>query len=203
MQTQQKIDAKLIEKKQQRKILLGKRRALTSEQKATYSAKIITKIIASDEYKNANLCFLFASMADEVQTKELILDAFKAGKRVCLPYITSIENKTMEATEIYSLDELVVGAYGILSVDEAKLRLVSADEIDFVLVPAVGFDRNGYRLGMGGGYYDRYLSRCKRAKLVSGIYACQLVDEIIKDEHDAKISKIFTEDEIILAENNN
>lgn len=184
-------------KKAQRKNLLAKRRALMKEQREIYSAKIIEEIISCSEYQKARVCFLFASMPDEIQTKELILDAFKAGKRVCLPYITSTENKTMEAAEIYSLDELVVGAYNILSVDENKLRLVEPKDIDFVLVPGVGFDRNGYRLGMGGGYYDRYLQRTINADWIAGIYHCQLVDEIVKDIYDAQVAKIFTELEVI------
>ncbi len=185
-------------KKVQRKLLLSKRRALTKEEKEVYSQTIIKKIFACEEYQKAKICFLYASMPSELQTKELILDAFKAGKRVCLPYITSIENKTMEAAEIYSLDELVVGAYGILSVDETKLRLVEPKEIDFVLVPAVGLDKKGYRLGMGGGYYDRYLQRTVNANLISGIYSCQMVEETIKDDYDIQVDKIFTELESVI-----
>lgn len=197
MQTQQTQN----KKKAQRRFLLSQRRALTAEQKRVYSAQIVQKIIASAEYKRAKVCFLFASMPDEVQTKELIVDALKAGKRVCLPYITSVEAKTMEASEIFSLDELVAGTYGILSVPKDKLRIVNPRAIDFVLVPAVGFDKAGYRLGMGGGYYDRYLARMDKAHLMAGIYACQLVDEIIKDDYDAKINTIITETEIIKCPN--
>lgn len=193
MQTQQTQN----KKKAQRKFLLSKRRSLSTSERQMYSDRIVQAIINSPEYKRAKVCFLFASMPDEVQTKELILDAFKAGKRVCLPYITSVQDKTMEASEIYSLDELVEGTYGILSVPKDKVRVVDPKDIDFVLVPAVGFDKAGYRLGMGGGYYDRYLARMDKAYLMAGIYACQLVDEIIKDEYDAQIDAIITENDFI------
>lgn len=193
MQTQQTQN----KKKAQRKFLLSQRRSLSAKERKLYSDKIVQAIINSPEYKRAKICFLFASMPDEVQTKELILDAFKAGKRVCLPYITSVSDKTMEASEIYSLDELVEGTYGILSVPKDKVRVVDPKDIDFVLVPAVGFDKAGYRLGMGGGYYDRYLARMDKAYLMAGIYACQLVDEIIKDEYDAQIDAVITENEFI------
>lgn len=193
MQTQQTQN----KKKAQRKFLLSQRRSLSVKERKLYSDKIVQTIINSPEYKRAKICFLFASMPDEVQTKELILNAFKAGKRVCLPYITSVSDKTMEASEIYSLDELVAGTYGILSVPKDKVRVVDPKAIDFVLVPAVGFDKAGYRLGMGGGYYDRYLARMDKAYLMAGIYACQLVDEIIKDEYDAQIDAIITENEFI------
>ena len=95
-------------------------------------------------------------MPDEFQTKELIVNALKqANKFACL--ILLIKYEIMQATLIKSLDELVVGAYNILTVKEENLRIVKPQDIDFILVPAVGLDKKGYRLGMGGGYYDRYL----------------------------------------------
>ena len=95
--------------------------------------------------------------------------------------------------EISSFEELVAGAYGILSVDETKLRIVNPRDIDFVLVPGVGFDRRGYRLGMGGGFYDRFLAQTVNAYLAAAVYDCQLADEVAKDEHDAKVHAVFTE----------
>ena len=71
--------------------------------------------------------------------------------------------KIMQATLIKSLDELVVGAYNILTVKK-KSKIVKPQDIDFILVPAVGLDKKGYRLGMGGGYYDRYLVKAINAK---------------------------------------
>lgn len=180
-------------KKLQRKFFLAQRRALTASERQAYSAEIREKIINCAAYKKARMCFLFAAMPDEVQTKELIVDALKAGKRVCLPYITDKKGGIMQAAEISSFEELVAGAYGILSVDETKLRIVNPRDIDFVLVPGVGFDRRGYRLGMGGGFYDRFLAQTVNAYLAAAVYDCQLADEVTKDEHDAKVHAVFTE----------
>ena len=180
-------------KKLQRKFFLERRRSLTVSDRQAYSAKIREKITNCPAYQKARMCFLFASMPDEVQTKELIVDALKAGKRVCLPYITDKKGGIMQAAEIFSFEELVTGAYGILSVDETKLRIVNPLDIDFVLVPGVGFDRRGYRLGMGGGFYDRFLAKTVNAYLAAAVYDCQLTDEVVKDEHDAKVNAVFTE----------
>ena len=133
----------------------------------------------------------------QFQTKDFIVEAIKAGKQICLPYVSDKQLKIMHATKINSLDELVEGAYGILTVAKDKLNIINPQDIDFVLVPAVGFDREGYRLGMGGGYYDRYLKMATKAKLVSGIYSCQLVDEIVKDHYDAQVDFVLTENETI------
>ena len=184
-------------KKVQRKELLAKRRALTLIQKNEYSAVITKKIVELEEYKNSQICFLYASMPDEFQTKELIVNALKAGKQICLPYITDKNMKIMQATLIKSLDELVVGAYNILTVKEENLKIVKPQDIDFILVPAVGLDKKGYLLGMGGCYYDRYLVKAINAKKIAAVYDCQLVDEVIKDDYDIKVDMILTENTTI------
>lgn len=184
-------------KKAQRKELLAKRRMLSQEQKNEYSKQITERLLALASYKEAKVCMMYASMKDEFQTKDFIVEAIKAGKQICLPYVSDKQLKIMHATKINSLDELVEGAYGILTVAKDKLNIINPQDIDFVLVPAVGFDREGYRLGMGGGYYDRYLEMATKAKLVSGIYSCQLVDEIIKDDYDAQVDFVLTENETI------
>ena len=184
-------------KKAQRKELLAKRRMLSQEQKNEYSKQITERLLALASYKEAKVCMMYASMKDEFQTKDFIVEAIKAGKQICLPYVSDKQLKIMQATKIDSLDELVEGAYGILTVAKDKLNIINPQDIDFVLVPAVGFDREGYRLGMGGGYYDRYLEMATKAKLVSGIYSCQLVDEIIKDDYDAQVDFVLTENETI------
>ncbi len=170
---------------------------MSLQQKEAYSQQIIDKILESDEYKAAQICFLYASMADEVQTKVLIEESLRAGKRVCLPYITDKHNSMMEAAEIFSLNELKTGAYGILSVAEDKLRIVAPEQLDFVLIPAVAVDKNGYRLGMGGGYYDRYIARTHKAELIAAVYDCQLAQWIPTDEHDIQVDAIITEKQII------
>lgn len=185
-------------KKTQRKFFLEQRRALCTSDREMYSKQIIQKVINSAQYQKSTVCFLFAAMKDEVQTKELILDALRAGKRVCLPYITNKKNGLMEATEFSSFDELIVGAYGILSVNENNLRFVNPQDIDFILVPGVGFDKRGYRLGMGGGFYDRYLPKAINAYLTAVIYNCQLADTVVTDKYDAKVDAIFTEKESII-----
>lgn len=186
-----------INKKIQRKELLAKRRALSLAQKLDYSAKITEKILALPEYQKAKVCFMYAAMPDEYQTRELVENALKAGKRVCLPYIANKTDKIMQATELFSWSDLVEGTYGILSIPEDKLYFIAPEDIDLVIVPAVGFDKAGYRLGMGGGYYDRYLAKAKTAQLVAGVYNCQIVDQIVKDEHDAQVDIIVTEQEVI------
>ena len=187
----------LKNKKIQRTELLAKRRALSLAQKREFSASITQKIMALPEYQKAKVCFMYAAMPDEYQTRELVENALKAGKRICLPYIADKTEKIMLATELFSWSDLIEGTYGILSLPEDKLHFIEPEALDLVIVPAVGFDKSGYRLGMGGGYYDRYLLKATNAKWVAGVYNCQIVPQIIKDEHDAQVDIIVTEQEVI------
>jgi len=79
------------------------------------------------------------------------------------------------------------------------MRPVPREEIDVVLIPAVAFDRQGRRVGYGGGYYDRFLPEIPRAARIGAAFACQIVAEIPPDPHDVPADWIVTEDELIVA----
>lgn len=180
----------------QRKELLQARRSLRLYNRALFSRIIQEKIEDLPAYQQAETCFLFVGMPDEVATKALILKALEAGKKVCLPYIVDKNSHDMQATLINSWDDLEVGAYNILTVKQDLLKFVDPKSIDFILVPAVGFDIDGYRLGMGGGFYDRYLEKATKAITCGCVYECQVVNNLVKDSHDAKVDYIITEEQI-------
>ena len=116
----------------------------------------------------------------------------------CIKTVFNLFTAKLFVGLISSFDELIVGAYGILSVNENNLRFVNPQDIDFILDPGVGFDKRGYRLGMGGGFYDRYLPKAINAYLTAVIYNCQLADTVVTDKYDAKVDAIFTEKESII-----
>jgi len=99
----------------------------------------------------------------------------------------------MDARVLRDLDrDLAPGVYGILEPQSSEV--VEPGAIDFVLVPARGFDRHGNRLGRGGGYYDRYMSHPDFRALRCGIaFAVQLLDTLPHDEHDLPVHLLLTE----------
>ena len=84
-----------------------------------------------------------------------------------------------------------VGAYGILEPNVGTSKEVAAAELDAIILPAIGFDRCGRRLGQGGGYYDRLLSRTSCLTIAVG-FDCQLVEEIPVDENDRRVDIVVT-----------
>ncbi len=139
-----------------------------------------------EEFKNAQTVFCYVSAGSEVKTHSFIKEVLKT-KRVLVPYCID-KNGTMIAVEIKSLDELEEGFFGILS--PKNPAEFPKTEIDFAIVPAVAFDKDGYRLGYGKGYYDRFLSDITPYKL--GICAKELFcEKLPHDEFDVKMNKVL------------
>ena len=146
----------------------------------------ISDLSSAQEFNDAETVFCYVSAGSEVRTHSFIREALKT-KRVVVPYCTDKEG-TMIAVEIKSFDELEEGFFGILS--PKNPAEFPKNEIDFVITPAVAFDEDGYRLGYGKGYYDRFLSDINPYKL--GICKKELlVEKLPHDEFDIKMDKVI------------
>ena len=152
---------------------------------------IYTKFLNSELFHNAQSIFIYVSVADEVDTYEIIKKSLELGKDVYVPYITDADNALMTAVRVYSLDDLGVGEFNIPTSRNVKF----IENPDLTIVPGLGFDRNKHRLGYGGGYYDRYLNTNKTTSI--GFFASDVeVDQIPTNEFDHKLDYIITEKEI-------
>lgn len=181
-------------KKELRKAILEKRSAQGKEQIDKKSKAICSYILQSTLYKKAKYVMIFASMSDEVQTKALLDDVLQSGKELFLPYIIDLTEGQMEAAQVRDLSELVVGKYGILTPADDALHFTSPEEIDLILVPGAAFTRDKNRLGMGGGFYDRFLPQAVNALKVGLGFNFQLVDRMPVEAHDLKLDMLVTED---------
>lgn len=128
---------------------------LQPEDIAAGDKKIIRRVLDLSEYRQAKTLFLFVSTAAEIDTGPLLLNALADGKRVAVP--RCIGDGIMRAYVISGTEDLAEGAYGILEPYETCLPL-TVEEMDFGVIPCVSCDRQGNRLGHGGGFYDRYLA---------------------------------------------
>ncbi|MDR3278691.1 MAG: 5-formyltetrahydrofolate cyclo-ligase [Oscillospiraceae bacterium] len=163
--------------------------ALDAEYLAESDAGIFIQIIALPEFIAAKTVLLYYSVGREPDTHRLIEHALAQGKTVALP--VSLPNGVMEARVIGTLDGLSKRALGIPApADGAALLLPEA--LDFIAVPAMTFDRAGYRMGRGGGYYDRYLP--KTGAFTAGLARERLVaGKIPREPHDFPVRRLVTE----------
>ncbi len=183
-------------KQQLRVELLAKRRKLDKNFIVTQSDNMAKVLYASSYYQQANIIMLFLSMPDEPQMMRIIEDAWRLGKTVCVPHMRE-EFGIMDAAIIDSEQGLVRGRFNLLVPDPTKLKLVDPGLIDVIIVPAVAYDDTGNRLGMGAGYYDRFILQAPTAICIGAVWSSQIIDHVPADQYDQPVQYLLTEAAII------
>lgn len=168
---------------------------INSGEKASKDKEIVKMLLSSVFYINANAVFIYHSLPDEIDTLPIIKQALSDGKRVSLPVSINDEG-LMKFYTITSLDVLKEGLFGIMEpdVDVCKADNDYGDAI--CIVPALSFDKKGYRLGYGKGYYDRFLQKFTSFS-IGLCYNNFISDELPSDFHDKKVDFLITEDNIL------
>lgn len=156
---------------------------------------IHNKVINLDEIKNAQTIAVTISNFPEVDTMHLIEALWKMDKKVAVP---RCDPKTRTMTfYIFDNEEQLETVYMDLKEPiPSKTKQVHAEEIDVIIAPGIVFDRSGYRIGYGGGYYDRYLAQFDRT-VIAMAFDMQIVEKVPTDAYDLPVGKIITEEHII------
>ena len=177
-----------------RKAVLSFRNSLDKSSVLSMSDDIFKQFLSIEKIRHASRFMLYVDFRNEVATREIISDLLDLGKEVYLP-VTLKNEKKLIPKRIFSLDDLVPGAYGIL---EPRIDAPTIDNslLDVVIVPGSVFDKNGYRTGYGGGYYDRFLENTDAIR-VGVCFDFQRVDDVFPEEHDKRMDFIITEKSIL------
>jgi 5-formyltetrahydrofolate cyclo-ligase len=180
-----------MERSALRRLMRKRRDALPAEYRATTDRAICETLLGLAEYGRADTIFCYIGVGSEVDTLPFIRRAFAEGKRVCAPALT--RDGSMEAREIADTGDVAPARFGLLEPKESCPK-VPANEISFIVVPCLCCDRNGNRIGYGGGYYDRYLSLSKADAIVVCREANICEDgRITPLPHDARARAVVTE----------
>ena len=159
------------------------------------SRRITDRVMAMPQYLSAKCVMWYVDVRDEARTRHALPQALMSSQKIVVPYCVDGE---LELFYLESMDELELGMYKILE-PRTDLRAVATknvaiEELDFVMVPGVGFDRHGGRTGHGKGYYDKLLENARPdTPLVALGFECQLFDEIPMQDHDIYMDAIVTE----------
>lgn len=183
-----------LDKKELRKDILKKRDNLEKLIKNNMDNSIQKKLFTSDYYKNAKNIFIYISYGSEIDTKSIINRALNEGKKIYVPR-TIFKDRVMDAVEIKSLDNLSEDRYGILE-PSFEEDAIDPDEIDLIIVPGTGFDKDGGRMGYGAGYYDRYFKKITNKSKVVKLalaYDFQILNHVPMEKHDVSMDVIYTE----------
>lgn len=188
----------ILDKKTLRQEIMRKRSRLSKEEIMEKSTEIKNKLFQLEEFKAANFIFSFISFEDEIYTHNIIKESLAMNKRIGVP-ITVDKPRKLLVSEIKDFNkELEIGYYNILAPKKEFERIVAPSVIDLVLVPGLAFDKEGYRTGYGGGYYDRFFAISNKNMVKVGLcFDLQIVTEVPKDPYDIPVDYIITEDRII------
>lgn len=170
------------------------RNSLSIELRKELSFKICESIASSEIFREAKTVMLYRFVKGEVQLSTLEQIALSIHKRVVYPLcINPFEMIAMEPVDHTSWKK---GAFGIDEPDPEHSLSVNPADIDLVICPCTVFDGSCNRIGMGGGYYDRFLPECKNATVVAVAFEVQKTSEIIRNSWDVPMEYVFTEDHI-------
>ena len=170
-----------------------KRREIPADLKQKYDCAIRKRIEGLPCYRRAECLLCYVSLPDEVDTFRLIENALAAGKMVCVP-VSLEETHTVDFYQIHSLDELEPGTYGVLEPVPGRAKKITVFPRPAVcVVPGLVFDKEGYRLGYGKGYYDRFLQKFGGVK-IGVCYRELMVDLLPHGYYDRPVSWLVCED---------
>ena len=168
-----------------RKKILQEMKALSQEQKQAMDRALTEQFLNHPFYQEAKVIATYLSFPHEFQTQGLIEQALRDGKKVLIP--KTYPKGRMEFV-VYNPQQLKKTSFGLLE-PQGDLEVVATSRIDLIHVPGLAFTTKGYRIGYGGGYYDRYLENFAGHSM-STIYPCQ-IQNFNSEDHDIPVEEVL------------
>ncbi len=183
------------QKNELRKRYKDLRQTFSESEKAQLDRKITERFFEIESYKNADTIFAFVSKDIEVSTREIILNALACEKKVAVP-LCDTKTTSMNFYYINSFSDLRKKHFGILEPNAEKCIPAGVNDAQLIIVPGLVFDKNGYRIGFGKGYYDRFISNYNGVK-IGVCYSECIEEEIPYDIYDESVDLVVTDKYII------
>jgi len=169
------------------------RSQLPQNERISAENKVFELLTLLPEFNNAKTISSFVSFRDEIAMDQINSYILSSGKKLLLPYINTT-TKVMTFHEVNTLSELVLNSFGILEPNPLIHVQHDNESTECILTPGVAFDSRGYRLGYGGGFYDRLFSQIKKTIPKIGIaFDLQRIDDLPVESFDYPIHKLITE----------
>jgi 5-formyltetrahydrofolate cyclo-ligase len=185
---------KLLDAKRElRARILRDRDAMPAEDRATASASIAASLLMREDFASSKNVLLTLPFGSEWDTRVLLVAALARAKTVALPRV-NLATRMLDICAINRLEHDAAPGYRGIPEPCAHCALLDVATIDWVLVPGVAFDRDGRRIGYGGGYYDRLLPLLRAdVHRIAGAFELQLVERVPAASHDITVEAVVTE----------
>ena len=165
---------------------------MTDKEILEKSSKIKNSLFSLEQYMNSKTVMFFVSFGNEASTHEMIKESLR-NKTVIVPKVMHHE---IEPSVIIDFDNLI--PTGKFSIPEPiEIMKIAYKNIDLVLVPGIAFDKEGYRLGYGFGFYDKFLKKVPKAVKIGLAFDFQVVDKVPREEHDVPVNIIVTDKRVV------
>ena len=173
-------------------MILERRKKQAEVDRRAWSQRIAGAIFKNQLFVNSKTILLYLSKKDEVATDDLMAKAFEAGKRVCVPVI---KDRDLQISELPGPDiHFRLGKFGVREPVPEQYKEISPDSVDLAVVPGLAFDPSGGRLGYGGGYFDRLLSRLSpETKRIALAFDFQILEAVPQGRDDIRMDIVITE----------
>ena len=176
----------MVNKKELRQAIRTQKRAMTEEEIIRKSAALAEKFLASDAYKQARTIYGYLPYNQEVRTVPMLAQALQDGKQVAVPKCYGDEMKFIVLEDLSLVEKGYAGIPEPIA-DEP----VANDETALVLMPGLAFDEAGHRIGYGGGFYDKFLSREPGHPTLALCYDFQMLPNLETEEHDIPVDYVI------------
>ncbi len=182
-----------------RKELRAARNNLTYREQQEASESLTKNIVRSRAYRTSKRIALYFASDGEISTDSLMAHIWQSGRQCYLPILSNLAGGRLWFAPVHANSTFLINRFGIPEPVVASRELRYAKQLDLVLMPLVGFDNHGNRIGMGGGYYDRTLAfRHRRQnwlgpRLIGLAHACQRVGLLETNPWDIPLDAIATD----------
>ena len=186
-----------MERERLRAETLHRRDRLTEAVRTILSRRIVDSVVGWIQSEGFDAVMLYLSMRSEVETFGLLDSLLHAQKIVCAPVVDRTHRLELIPRQIRDTKtELIRHRYGMLEPNATCPRF-PPPQLQLIIIPGIAFDANGYRLGYGKGFYDRFLAKCPDAVRIGLAYQMQIVEDTFPQAWDVPVQHIFTENEKI------
>lgn len=182
-------------KRNQRKQMITKLKQMSAATYIKRSDEIVRHLIKTTQFQVAKTIAVTMSNFPEIETRRFIETAWSLGKTIVVPK-SHPATKEMTFYQLTSFEQLEVVYAGIEEPIEAICQKLAPEQIDLVIVPGVVFNEQGFRIGFGGGYYDRFLAQYNGTTIALA-FEEQIQSSIPIDEYDMPVQQIITDQRMI------
>ncbi len=188
----------MIDKRRLRQTILKDLHRQSAALRVRKSRVITQKLTRLAAYRQAKDVLCYVSVREEVDTRSLLRRILRSGRRLSVP--VALPDGKLIACRVRNLEKdlKTIGLFGIPHPSVARRRQVKPADLDLVILPGVAFDAEGYRLGRGKGYFDRYLEKLPGdVWRVALAFETQIVAQVPHEPHDQKVCRVVTEKRVL------